>query len=172
MRIPRPALPLLLILGTACASGGASEIAMLPEGRGIKMYTAIATAVPVSPDSAYRLLIRVYTLLELPMVSVDAKRAVGNDELKVRRRIAGLPMQDVLDCGEKLGLQNAETWDIHMNLLSYVNADPAGGSQVLTRVQATGSRPEGSSLRQTPCATKGELEKKIGEMVTKLAAGN
>jgi hypothetical protein len=111
-------------------------------------------------------------MLELPMVSVDANHAVGNDELKVRRRIAGLPMQEVLDCGEKLGTPNSETWDIHMNLLTYVNADPAGGAQVLTRIQATGNRPEGSSLRQTPCSTRGELEKKIGEMVVKLAAGN
>jgi hypothetical protein len=172
MRNLRRALPLLLILAAACASGNASEVAQLPEGRGLKTHVAIATAVPVSPDSAYQLVIRVYAILDLPMVSVDANRAVGNDELKVRRHIAGLAMQDVLDCGEKLGTQNAETWDIHLNLLSYVKADPAGGSEVLTRVQATGSRPEGSSLRQTPCATKGELEKKIGDMVVKLAAGN
>jgi hypothetical protein len=34
-----------------------------------------------------------------------------------------------------------------------------------------GNRPEGSNLRQTACSTTGELEKKIGDMVTKLIAG-
>jgi hypothetical protein len=166
---------LLLVLGTACASSGASESSFSPSttgsARGMRLYTAIASPVAVSPDSAYQLLIRVYTMLELPMVSVDQKLAVGNDDLKVRRHIAGLPMENVVNCGEKLGTPNAETWDIDLNLLSYVKPDPNGGSQVLTRIQAMGNRPEGSNLRQTSCSTTGELEKKIGDMVAQLAAG-
>lgn len=164
---------LLIVFASSCATGGgASETSVVPEstgGRRMMTYTAIATPVPVSPDSAYQLLIRVYAMLELPMVSVDAKRTVGNDDLKVRRRIAGIAMQDVLECGENLGAQNAETWDIDMNLLSYVKADPGGGSQVLTRIQAMGNRPEAARSRQTACSTTGALEKKIGDAVARLA---
>ena len=133
------------------------------------MYTAIATPVAVSPDSAYQLLIRVYANLQLPMVSVDAKRTVGNDDLKVRHQVAGIAMQNVVDCGENIGSLNAETWDIDLNLLSYVKADPNGGSQVLTRIQAAGNRPEGPHARQTACSTTGALEKKIGDAVAQLA---
>jgi hypothetical protein len=164
---------LLSVIISACATGnGASEFATVPEstgGRRMMTYTAIATAVPVSPDSAYQLLIRVYANLQLPMVSVDAKRTVGNDDLKVRHQVAGIPMQNVVDCGEKLGSLNAETWDIDMNLLSYIRADPNGGSQVLTRIQAEGNRPEGTNSRQTVCSTTGALEKKIGDAVAQLA---
>ena len=174
MRNLRSWIP-LVVFGAACASSGASETyeapAAMGRGRQVKEYTAIATAVPVSPDSAYQLLLRVYILLEIPAVPREQKRSVGNDDLKARRHLAGIPMQNVVDCGEKLGLQNAETWQIDINLVSYVEADPKGGSQVLTKIQAMGNRPEGSSLRQTSCATKGEFEKKIGEMVNQLAAG-
>jgi hypothetical protein len=120
-------LVLLFVFGSACASSGASESFVAQSGAGLgrqqKEYTAIATAVPVAPDSAYQLLTRVYAMLEIPSAPVDRKRSVGNDDLKVRRHIAGLPMQDVVDCGEKLGLQNAETWEIDMNLVSDATRD-------------------------------------------------
>ena len=165
-------LVLLIVFGSACASSGASETFEAPAamglGRQMKTYVAIATAVPVPPDSAYQLLLRVYAMLEIQMVPSDRKRTVSNDDLKVRRHLGGIPMQDVVDCGEKLGLQNAETWEIDINLVSYVEPDPSGGSQVLTKIQAMGNRPEGSSLRQTSCTTKSAFEKKIGDMVNQL----
>ena len=78
-------------------------------------------------------------------------------------------MQNVVDCGDKMGLPNAETWDIHMNLLSYVQPGPNGkGAQIFTRIQALGNPTDLSNRDLTPCYTKGELEKKIGEMVLKL----
>jgi hypothetical protein len=131
-------------------------------------YTAVSVNIPVSPDSAFQVLSRAYAMLELPMAPVSMKRAVGNDEIKIRRRIAGIPMQNVLDCGDKMGLPNAETWDIHMNLLSYVQAGPNGGSQVFTRIQALGNPTDLSNRDLSPCSTKGELEKKIGDLVVKL----
>jgi len=187
MRHLRPSL-LLLALATACASAkpGGSETTVAPSTTSLVVgssamstmnigttnsYTAIATSVPVSADSAYQVLTRVYAMLEIPVAPVDVKRAIGNDEIKIRRRIAGLPMQNVLDCGEKMGLPNAETWDIHMNLLSYVQPGPNGSAQVLTRIQALGNPTDGSSRDLTPCATKGELEKKISDLVLKLVAG-
>ena len=131
-------------------------------------YTAVSVAVPISPDSAFQVVSRAYTMLEIPVAPVSTKRAVGNDQIKIRRRIAGIPMQNVLDCGDKMGLPNAETWDIHMNLLSYVQANPGGGSLVFTRIQALGNPTDLSNRDLTPCSTKGELEKKIGDLVVKL----
>ena len=187
MRHLRPSV-LLLVLGTACASAksGTPETTVAPSTTSLVVgstirstmnigttntYTAIATSVSVSPDSAYQVLTRVYTMLEIPVAPVEVKRAVGNDEIKIRRRIAGMPMQNVLDCGDKMGTPNAETWDIHMNLLSYVEPAPNGGAQILTRIQAMGNPTDISNRDLTACSTKGELEKKIGDMVTKLIAG-
>lgn len=190
MRDLRP-FPLLLVLVSACASSGspATETTVTPTttqlvvgggaggggGRGGAItqnnsYTAVSVSVPVSPDSAYQLITRVYATLEIPVAPVDVKRAVGNDDIKIRRRIAGIPMQNVLDCGDKMGLPNAETWEIHMNLLSYVEAAQGGGSNIFTRIQALGNPIDGSSRDLTSCSTKGELEKKIGDTVLKLAS--
>lgn len=178
---------LLLAFTTACASGASggppTETTVAPAttqmimGGGNTMnvstnntYTAVSVSVPITPDSAFQVISRVYAMLEIPVAPVAVKRAVGNDEIKIRRKIAGLPMQRVVDCGEKMGLDNAETWDIHMNLLSWVEAAPGGGSSVFTRMQALGNPVDGSSRDLTPCATKGELEKKIGDLVTKLVS--
>jgi len=184
MRHLRPSV-LLLVFGTACASAktGGSETTVAPSTTSLVVgssaigtmnigttntYTAIATSVSVSPDSAFQVLSRVYAMLQIPVAPVAVKRAVGNDEIKIRRRIAGIPMQNVLDCGDKMGLPNAETWDIHMNLLSYVEAAPGGGARILTRIQALGNPTDISNRDLTPCSTKGELEKKISDMVVKL----
>jgi hypothetical protein len=133
--------------------------------------TAIATSVPVSQDSAYQLLIRAYTVLAIPVVPVDQKRAIGNSVLQARRKLAGMPMQNIVDCGDKMGLPNAETWDIHMNILSYVNPGADGSSsQILTRIQALGNPPDLSNRDLSPCTTTGDLEKKISDLVLKLAS--
>ena len=178
----------LLVFGTACVSGGkssGSETTVAPSTTSIVVgssamgtmninqsnsYTAIATPVPVSPDSAYALLVRAYVILEIPVVPVDQKRAVGNDALSIRRRLGGMPMQKVIDCGDQMGLPNAETWDIHMNILSYVEATPNGKAQILTRIQAMGNPPDISNRDLTPCPSQGDLEKKISDLVLKLAS--
>ena len=129
-------------------------------------YTAIATSVPVRPDSAFKLLQAAYAKLEIPISQQDTKaRSMGNDGLKVRRRIAGLTMQSVLECGDKMGLPNAETWDIFLNILSFVVPDGPEGSSISTRIQAQGHDPSVSDREQIPCGTKGELEAKIGNTV-------
>jgi hypothetical protein len=183
---------LFVVFGAACASaggtsGGGSETTVAPSTTSIVVassamstmnvnttneYTAIATPLPIGPDSAFQVLSRVYAMLEIPVVPVATKRAVGNDEIKVRRRIAGMPMQNAVDCGDKMGLQNAETWDIHMNLLSYIQPGTTSGtSQLFTRMQALGNPTDVSNRDLSPCSSKGELEKKISDMVLKLIAG-
>ena len=186
MRQLSPAV-LLLVLGAACASGGktgGSETSVSPStatlvngavGGSMNIsttttVTAIATAVPVTQDSAYALLTRAYVMLEIPVAPVDQKRAVGNDALVIRRRIGGMPMQKVLDCGDKMGLPNAETWDIHMNILSYVEAGPDGKAQILTRIQAMGNPTDISNRDLSACSSTGDLEKKISDLVLKLAS--
>ena len=117
MRPHRPAV-LFLAAGTVCAAVGAAvgatacatakpggpETTVAPATTSLVVgssamgtmnigttntYTAIATPVAVSPDSAFQVLSRVYAMLQIPMAPVAVKRAVGNDEIKIRRRIAG-----------------------------------------------------------------------------------
>jgi hypothetical protein len=129
-------------------------------------FTAIPTTVAIKPDSAYALLELVYKHLEIPIGRFDAAtRSVTNDALKVRRKVGGIAMQTVIDCGEKLGVANAETWDIQMNLMSYVVDDGRGGAKVSTRIQALGHDPAVAGRDYSPCSTKGALEARIGNTV-------
>ena len=180
----RPSI-LLLAFGTACAANGkggaTSETSVSPSTTQLVVgsssvasmnvgvtnsVTAIASAVSTSRDSTYQLVRRVYAELQIP-VSMEngSSRAVGNETLKIPRNLAGMRRQAIVDCGEKMGLPNAETWDIVMNILTYVEANPNGGSTVLTRIQAMGHDPSVSGREQTTCATKGDLEAKIATMV-------
>jgi hypothetical protein len=133
-------------------------------------YVAIPTSVPLAPDSVYQLLKAAYTKLEIPVAQWDAsQRSVGNDLLKTRRRLGGLSMQTILDCGAKMGLSNAETWDISMNILSFVVEDGKGGSRVSTRIQAMGHDPLVSEREMIPCGTTGGLEVRIGNTIKLLS---
>jgi hypothetical protein len=173
--------PLLVVLSAACAShSGATDpdTTVTPLTMGVvgigattnietrSSSIALSTTVPVPPDSAYALLRAAYAKLEIPVAQVDtSRRSVGNDVLKVRRHLAGLTMQTVVDCGAKLGTANAETWDIEMNILSFVTPDGKGGSKVSTRIQALGHDPTVSGRDLSPCTTRGDLEAKIGNTV-------
>lgn len=171
---------LVLILGTACASAttggpdttvgaGASSLIVGASGMGLGVantVTAIPADVPLSPDSTFKLLQAVYTKLQIPVAQrSDVDRTIGNDALKVRRKLAGMNMEQVLDCGNKVGVLSAETWDIQINLVSYVKADPSGGSHLYTRVDAMGHDPSASDRDWIPCESMSNLEAKIAELV-------
>jgi hypothetical protein len=180
---------LLLVLGTACAgakaTGGGettvapSTAALVGPGGTIGLtggninttVTSIASGVPLGPDTTFKLLVAVYTKLAIPVAQQsDVHRTIGNDVLRVRRKLAGMNMQDVIDCGNKMGLQNAETWDIQINLLSTVNPDGKGGSQLSTRVEAVGHDPSVSNRDWIPCESKSNLEARIADLVKAAAA--
>ena len=169
------ALAASVVAGGACASSqpsGDPGMLVLPVAGGgrrgsmTNTYAAIATPVSVSADSAYEVLKRVYDLLDIPVTQESEKdRSVGNQDLRVRRNVAGLNMQDVLDCGRKLESPNAETWDISMAVFSTAVASKDGGSNIFTQIQATGHEPSQGNGHWVPCATTSALEEKIGAMV-------
>lgn len=141
-------------LGGSIDAGGTAEV------------VPISATLMVNPDSAYHLLKVAYVALEIPVTEEDpAKRLIGNDVLKARRRLAGMPMQQVVYCGERLGVPNAETWDIQLEIRSYIVPDKRGGSQLWTRIQALGHDPTTSSRDMMTCTTQGTLEVKIGNLM-------
>ena len=175
----------LVLVTAACSSvGGGGPVTtvtpmtsgMLPTNGGsvdvgaTGEVTAISIAVAAAPDSAFRLLRAVYTRLQIPVAQVDsAHRTIGSPGLKARRSLAGMAMQNVVDCGEKIGVPNAETWDIRMDLSSYITTDGTGGSRVWTRIQALGNDPSVSGSDGTPCTSRGDLEAEIGNSVKAMA---
>jgi hypothetical protein len=93
------------------------------------------------------LLKAVYAKLEIPISEVsDRDRTIGNEGLRAHRRLAGMAMQEVLDCGDKMGVLNAEVWDIQVNLQSYVKSGPR-------RISAVNAAARWVTTRPLPTAT-------------------
>ena len=57
-----------------------------------------------------------------------------------------------------------------MNILSYVQPSADGKAQILTRIQALGNPPDLSNRDLSPCPSTGDLEKKISDLVLRLAS--
>lgn len=164
-------LAAVLVAAGACASSQSASdpgtLVLPPTGSGRRAitneYPAITTSVPISADSAYQALKRVYDVLEIPVSQESGKdHSVGNADLRVRRKLAGLNMKDVVDCGQKLDIPNAETWDISMAIFSTAVATTNGASTIYTQIQATGHDPSQGNGHWIPCSTMSALEEKIG----------
>jgi hypothetical protein len=124
--------------------------------------------IVTSLDSAWTALQAAYTEFGLPVSTlVEATHLIGNEGFKTRRRIGKIPMQKVVDCGNSLGMPNAETYDIVMVVSSYLAKNPKGGVNLVTRIDASGKSPNFSRGASVVCRSLGELEKQIGELVRK-----
>jgi hypothetical protein len=121
-----------------------------------------------TPDQVFAVLPAVYTDLGIPMSVNDVRsKTVGNSGWRTRRSIGKVPMQRYLDCGSSGTLQNAETYQINMTIMTTVHPNQSGGSVVSTAITAVGKNPVTSSSADVRCATKGDLEIRIRDMVQK-----
>jgi hypothetical protein len=173
-------IALLPVVVAGCVSATASvpDVTMAPQTTTLTPHGGSISAggtadvVPISaslsagPDSAYHLLKVAYVALEIPVTEEDpSKRLIGNVVLKARRHLAGLPMQAVVFCGERMGVPNAETWEIQLDIRSYIVPDGKGGSQLWTKLQALGHDPTTSNRDMMTCTTQGNLEAKLGNFM-------
>jgi hypothetical protein len=109
---------------------------------------------------------QVYEELGIPLtIKNDAQKVIGNEGWRTRRSIGRVPMQRYLDCGRSGTIENAETYNINMSILTTVTANPGGGAVVGTTIVATGRNPVTSSSQEVRCASQGDLEIRIRDMV-------
>lgn len=107
-----------------------------------------------------------YDLLDIPTEHRDAARyQLGNPSFRPRR-IADQRMSRFLDCGQgNTARQNADTYAITMSVITtLIRGDSDGETRVETLVQATGKARDTSS-RRVNCASTGQLEMLIVEMI-------
>lgn len=121
-----------------------------------------------TPAQVFAVLPAVYAELAIPVSVNDGQsKSVGNTGWRTRRSIGKVPMQRYLDCGSSGTIQNAETYQILMSVVTTVRPNASGGSVVSTAITATGKNPVTSSSAEVRCATKGDLEIRIRDMVQK-----
>ena len=175
---------LLPALVTACSSAGsnAPDVAATPMATQIGLSSggsvplrqtvervAINTDLRLRPDSVFGLLRGVYTGLGFAPESDRKAMTVVVTSARIRRRLAGVPLQQYLDCGSKDNLPNAETYQIELTLTSQVLMLTDSTSRISTRVDAVASNPLHGADNRTRCTSLGVLEKRIGDAVKQQA---
>lgn len=167
-----------------CASGGSSSPSLgprevttrvdTPEGtvnlRSMRSDPTAEFTINAPPDQVWRALAVVYDELDVHVTTLDTdNRRIGIENTRVRRRLGGVRLSKYLSCGERLGQQVADSDDIRLTLLTQVVPD-GSGSVLHTLVDAR-AKQTGSGGDWINCATTGDLEHHIVELVRKHAAG-
>jgi hypothetical protein len=188
MRLLTVAALSLIVTGCASsASGGSSEPVpdntptpttstgriVTTSGSTVQMNTMnidldVKLFVTGTPDEAWAVLPGVYSELMIPVSVNDTRtKTIGNTGWKTRRSIGRVPAQRYLDCGSSGTLENAETYQLNLSIVTSVLPNPNGGAVISTAITGTGKNPITSSSAEVRCASKGDLELRIRDMVQK-----
>ncbi len=123
--------------------------------------TASLDTVLAPVDQVWRALPAAYEALAIPVTDLDsATHVIANSGITVRRQLGKVPLTRYLDCGDSQGAPSAETYEIHLSVLTRVQPAAAGTSIVATTVQATG-RPVTLSGTYIRCSSTRQLESRL-----------
>jgi hypothetical protein len=161
-----PATTEMVRISSGTASGTTAMIGSTPT------VTAIGGNVRDPIDKVWGLLPAVYDSLSIPIGTVDpATRTLGNSGFKIRRQLGKVPLSRYLNCGVMQGTPSADSYEIHLSVLTEVKAGESGTTDVATTIEAM-ARPVSLSGDYTSCSSKGVLEQAImGVLRLKLARG-
>jgi hypothetical protein len=174
----RVAVPIMFVALAGCSSTSAVQSAPVPQtvrvagsGGGAIAIGVISTpadsrASTISAPMAdvWRVLPAAYESLNIPLSTVDSlTHSVGNAGFNLRRRLGSVPLVRLIDCGTTQGGPSAETYDIHMSVISQVRASDAG-TVVSTTVEPMG-KPAAFSGEYIRCSSTGALESRIADAV-------
>jgi hypothetical protein len=179
----RAILPLLAIAISGCVRqpGAAAPPTSIPvriatAGRGTNLSLnpdVKANVVTISQPiaDAWKYLPAVYDSLQIPLTTKqDNDLYMGNEGIKLRRKLAGVSLTRYLDCGAAQGTQNAETYDIQLSVLTQLTPDPVGGTAVSSVVQASAHSALFGSSQAVNCSSTGQLELRIGKLLGAIIA--
>lgn len=121
-----------------------------------------------TPDEAWGVLPGVYAELLIPVSINDTRsKTIGNTGWKTRRSIGRVPAQRYVECGASGSMENAETYSLNLSIVTSVLPNPNGGAVISTAISGTAKNPITSSSAEVRCASKGDLELRIRDMVQK-----
>ena len=177
----RSAVATAALLAAACASRGPTVSSTTETirigGVGAQPTTTLSTVSSTIPgatrvtapiDRVWSVLPAVLDSLGIPVDRLDnATRVIGTDGHRLRRRLGGVSLSRYLDCGQAQGGPSAETYEVNLVVLTELQAAEAGATMAITVVKAT-ARPVNFAGEYSPCSTTGELEARIGRLITEL----
>lgn len=157
--------------GPAAPSGAprVETLSVENEIRGLRLtnegMVAPAT-VPMSRAAAWSRVRTAFDSLGLVVGSEDeAAGVVSTGNFTMKGRLNGMRLSRVLSCGTQNGLDNADTYELVMNVSTRVIAAGDTESRLATSVQGWAQpRGIGGSNRLT-CSTTGQLEARLAQLV-------
>jgi hypothetical protein len=175
------AVPLCLAACTSATtpgpvpSGPTSVIATGSHGMHVSMGSTggmTAHTVGGTADAVWSALPAVYEELQIPVRTMerDAYR-LGNRELQVSRRLAGVALAQYIDCGLGAGSTPlANTSRVTLSILTRLQ-QVGDSTQVLSELTGTGRPFDATGGDRVRCTTTGRLEARIVSLLrTRLAA--
>lgn len=166
-----------IVIGlTACASSSAAPtrtstetLRVLGSEGGAVTLTSSTVAnvshVPFTVEQVWGVLPAIYDSLGIPISTLDAtERAIGNAGLNLRRRLGNVSLSRYIDCGNTQIGENADSYDVHLKVITRVQPAEGGMAAVATTVEAA-AKPVTFAQAYSRCSSKGVLEKRLADAV-------
>jgi len=167
----RLAVLMLAVVISGCASSPGSAISGRDQTVRVSDGSATLRVQPSDPmavanlpytvDAVWNIMASVFDSLGIAVGTLDPDtRVIGNTELKVHGKLGPVSLSRYIDCGQTQGFPSAETYDVHMSVLTQVTPGKSNTATVATIVEAV-ARPAQFKGDYTRCETKGEIEARI-----------
>jgi hypothetical protein len=128
--------------------------------------------LPAGVDAVFPLVADAYQEIGISIETLDTtRRIIGNPRFRARQRLAGMPMETVVRCGDGPTGPHARSFLITFDIHTQVMPSGAGKSMMRTMVSATGRSIEGATTHEITCASTGALEQRILEIVSRRLGG-
>ena len=151
---PRPAETVRATGGASMASGS-TGVSVIPTSSEVNMTIA-------SPmNLVWRAMPGVYQSLKIPLTTVDqASHTIGNEGMKALKKLGDVALSKYIDCGNSQIGPNADSYDVHLSIVSQLAAN-ANGTTTLTTNLIASARPLTYAQEYSHCSSRGVLEAKI-----------
>ena len=162
----------------ACASSSRSPGASAPVTQTVRVMGAGGGSVNLAPastanavtiahpvDDVWRVLPSVYDSLAIPVTTRDAaSRTIGNEGTRLRRQLGRTPLSRYIDCGNSQIGANADSYDVHLSVVTRLVPADGGATAVTTTLEAM-ARPANFPGDFARCHSRNELEQRITDAV-------
>jgi hypothetical protein len=166
---------LSVVLAAACASGGSTSMARTQDvtvvgagGSGLRIRQSDGAKVNTIPYPVARVwatLPTVFDSLGIALTDLDqTQHVIGNSGMKLHQTLGKTALGQYIDCGSAQGFPSADSYDIHMSVMTQISAAQNGGTMIGTLVEASG-KPMQFPGSYSKCTTKETLENRIISMV-------
>jgi len=121
-------------------------------------------------DRVWAVMRNVYDSLAIPVATFDAaSKTIGNNNLRLKRRLGEVALSKYINCGSTQGFPSADTYEVFLTIMTSIR--PAGSDPPSTQISTTiegQARPITFSGEPVRCSSLTTLEARIVEVANKL----